>query len=75
MEDLTEEDLAKVKDTVSKMNLRYFAGFRNERMDDLIQSEGYRILERLPACFIQDYVNNMLHDELSDHNTYFIPER
>lgn len=75
IEDLTEEDLAKVKDTVSKMNLRYFAGFRNERMDDLIQSEGYRILERLPACFIQDYVNNMLHDELSDHNTYFIPER
>lgn len=75
MEGLTEEEMAEVKDTVSKMNLRYFAGFRNEWMDDLIRSEGYQILEGLPSCFIQDYVNNILSDELSDHNTYFIPDR
>ncbi|MDD3168513.1 MAG: metallophosphoesterase [Eubacteriales bacterium] len=75
MEGLTEEEMAKVKDTVSKMNMRYFAGFRNEKMDDLVDTEGYRILEGLPSCFIQDYVRNMLRDEISDHNTYFIPEK
>ncbi|MDD4566227.1 MAG: metallophosphoesterase [Eubacteriales bacterium] len=73
MDRLTEDELSKVRDTVSKMNMRYFAGLRNEMINDLIDTEGYRIMETLPPCFIRDYINNMLNDEISDHNTYFIP--
>lgn len=72
MEGLTAEELSEVKDTVSKMNLRYFAGYRNEEMDDLTATEGYRILQTLPPCYIRDYVDNMLHDNLSDHNVFFV---
>lgn len=73
IEGLSDDDLSKVKDTVSKINLRYFAGLRNEKMDDLLETEGYKILEQLEHCFIHDYVYNTLTDERSDHNVLFIP--
>ncbi|HHU17934.1 MAG: metallophosphoesterase [Anaerovoracaceae bacterium] len=70
---LTAEEEELVRDIVTKMNLRYFAGFRNEMMDDLVNTEGYRILQSLPPCFNKAYVENILNDEISNNNVYFIP--
>lgn len=70
---LTPEEEELVRDVVTKMNLRYFAGFRNEMMDDLVDTEGYRLLQSLPPCFNKAYVENILNDEISNNNVYFIP--
>ncbi len=70
---LSEEDKDKVCDTIARMNLLYFAGFRNEALDDIVESEGYKLLESLPSCFTKDYVSAMLKDERKDNNTLFVP--
>lgn len=75
MEGLTIQEEAAVREVMSKMNIRYFAGFRNEMMDDLVDTEGYRILQTLPPCFNTAYAESILNDELSNHNMYFIPVR
>ena len=70
---LTEEERALVRHTVSSMNLRYFAGYRNENLSDFTKTEGYRILMELPPFFVQDYVQNMIRDDRSNHNVFFLP--
>jgi 3',5'-cyclic AMP phosphodiesterase CpdA len=73
--DLTEEEREMVKYTVSSMNLRYFAGYRNENLAELTKTEGFKILMDLPPFFVQDYIQNMLQDDRSDHNVFFLPKR
>lgn len=68
MEGLTEDERTKVRETISQMNLKYFSGFRNQRLEMYTQTEGFHILENLPPNFLQDYVKNMLNDDLPDHN-------
>lgn len=71
--ELKKEDKEKVKTVLAEMNLMYFAGYRNEAFKSLINSEGYKILQTLPACFTTDYIKSMLNDERADNNVIYIP--
>ena len=71
--DLTDEEKELVYYTVSEMNKRYFAGYRNESLKELIETEGFKIIESLDECFIQEYVMGMIDDEYADNNFIEIP--
>lgn len=71
--ELKEEDREKVKAVLAEMNLMYFAGYRNEAFDRLINTEGYKILQTLPSCFTTEYIKSMLNDERTDNNSIHIP--
>lgn len=73
LNELKEEDQEKVKAVLAEMNLMYFSGYRNEAFDKLINTDGYKILRTLPACFTTEYIESMLNDERSDNNSILIP--
>ena len=73
--ELNEEELAKVSAVVSEMNLLYFAGYRNEALAHLVDTEGYEILQGLSPCFVKSYVENMLNDQKTDNNVLTVPAR
>lgn len=62
-----------VLDTVGRMNMLYFAGYRNEALNDILSTEGFRMLEEIAPCFTKEYAMSILDDERTDHNTLFIP--
>ncbi|MGI6731175.1 MAG: metallophosphoesterase [Anaerovoracaceae bacterium] len=70
---LTREEFRKVNQLVQQMNLMYFAGYRNEELGHLLQSEGYEILQRISPLPVTDYISAMLNDERADNNKLFIP--
>lgn len=73
MDGLTAEESIKANEVVSEMNLMYFAGYRNEELQHLVDSEGYEILKNVSPCFVTEYVSGMLNDEISNHNILTIP--
>ncbi len=75
LEELSEEQKNEIFNVVSEINKRYFSGFRNEELDDLIGTEGFNLLKNLPPCNIRNYVMAILDDEKSNNNLLFIPEK
>lgn len=71
--ELTEEEKKEVFNTVSEMNKKYFSGYRNEALNEQIESEGFKIVEGLGECFIQEYVMGMIKDQNADNNKLHIP--
>lgn len=73
LNELSEEDREKVSRVLGEMNLMYFSGYRNEAFDEIVKTEGFRILENMPACYTKEYAMSMLNDERSDNNMLSIP--
>lgn len=73
LEGLSEEDRNMVLKTVGDMNMLYFAGYRNEALSGIIDTEGFRMLENIAPCFTKSYAMSILSDEKSDNNKLFIP--
>jgi len=71
--DISEEQKEEVFKTVTEMNKKYFSGYRNEALNKLIETEGYKIVEGLGECFIQEYIMGMIKDQNADNNKIHIP--
>lgn len=71
--DISDEHKAEIFKTVADMNKKYFSGYRNEALQDLIESKGFEIVEGLDECFIHEYIMGMIKDENADNNKLHIP--
>lgn len=73
LEGLPDAERKIVLETVGRMNMMYFAGYRNEALNNIVNTEGFRMLEKIAPCFTKEYAMSMLNDDRTDHNTLFIP--
>ena len=71
--EIPDNEKAEVFHTVKEMNKKYFSGYRNEALKELQESKGYKIVEGLDECFIQEYIMGMIKDENADNNKLHIP--
>ena len=71
--DISDEQKKEVFNTVAEMNKKYFSGYRNEALQEYIDSEGFKIVEGLGECFIQEYIMGMIKDQNADNNKLHIP--
>ncbi len=71
--ELSDYEKTEVFNTVKKMNMMYFSGYRNEALKELQETEGYKIVEGLDECFIQEYIMGMVKDDNADNNKLHIP--
>lgn len=71
--ELTDQEKKKIINTISEMNKMFFAGYRNELLNELTQTEGFKILEGFEPCYVKEYVMTMLKDERSDNNILNVP--
>lgn len=69
----SDEEMKAIASTVANLNLKYFAGFRNENMYGAFDTEGFNILLNTAPCFVKDYVLSMFDDKYTDNNNIFIP--
>ncbi len=69
----SNEEMAAISETMSVLNLRYFAGFRNSELYDIFKTEGFEILLESAPNFVRDYALSMFSDEKTDNNKIFIP--
>lgn len=70
---ISGEQKEEVFNTVSEMNKKYFSGYRNEALKELAETEGFKIVEGLGECFIQEYIMGMIKDQNADNNKLHIP--
>lgn len=73
LEGISNEDKKELLKVVSEINKRYFAGYRNEALNDLVETDSFKLLESLPPCNIRNYIMSIINDERADNNTLFIP--
>lgn len=69
----SDREMKAISETVAELNLKYFAGFRNELLHDIFTTKGFKILLDTAPFFIRDYVLSMFDDERTDNNKVFIP--
>ena len=69
----SDKEMKAISNTMSILNLRYFAGFRNEALHDIFTTEGFKILLESAPNFVRDYALSMFNDEKTDNNKLFIP--
>ncbi|WP_326906814.1 metallophosphoesterase [Sedimentibacter sp. MB31-C6] len=72
IESLSEDEKAKVVETVSEMNKMYFAGYRNEALNKITETEGFKLLESIEDCPVKRYAMAILNDERADNNILII---
>jgi len=70
---LNEKEKEEVFKVVSEMNRMYFAGYRNEALEELTKTDGFKYLEKLPTCQIKNYVMAILNDEMTNNNILYVP--
>jgi len=73
LEGLSDAERELVLETVCRMNMLYFAGYRNEALNDIVNTEGFKKLENIAPCFTKEYALKMLDDERTNNNTLLIP--
>jgi len=73
LKELPDKEIDEIIKTVSEMNKMYFAGYRNELLKELTETEGFKILQSLESCFVKEYVMAMLGDEKADNNVLLVP--
>ncbi|MCF6465900.1 metallophosphoesterase [Clostridium sp. Cult2] len=69
----SDEEMKAISETVAELNLKYFAGFRNELIYDIFTTKGFNILQYTAPFFIRDYVMSMFDDEKTDNNKLYTP--
>lgn len=73
LDGLSDKDKNIVLETIDRMNMMYFAGYRNEALDEIVNTEGFKILEKASPCFTKDYAMSILKDQRTDNNRLYIP--
>ncbi|NLW21807.1 MAG: metallophosphoesterase [Tissierellia bacterium] len=71
----SDREMKAISETVAELNLKYFAGFRNELIHDILDTEGFKILHETAPFFIRDYVMSMFDDQKTDNNKIWIPTK
>lgn len=69
----SDEEMRAISSTVANLNLKYFAGFRNENMEGAFDTEGFNILLNTAPSLVRSYVLSMFDDKYTDNNKIFIP--
>lgn len=69
----SQKEIEAIAETVSRLNLKYFAGFRNSELEEFKDTEGFELLQGSQPNHIKDYVMSMFNDERTDNNKLFIP--
>lgn len=69
----SDEEMRAISSTIASLNLRYFGGYRNQAMYDIIESEGFQILMNTAPCFVKSYAMSMYDDLFTNNNKIFIP--
>jgi len=69
----SNEEMDAISETMSTLNLGYFAGFRNSELYDIFTTEGFEILLESAPNSVRDYALSMFSDEKTDNNKIFIP--
>lgn len=71
--DFSVEEAQIVAEAIAELNVAYFRGYRNTRLQNHTYSPGYQILKDSPDSFTKDYIMSMFDDYKSDNNRVFIP--
>jgi len=71
----SDEEMEAISKTVADLNLKYFSGFRNIHMHDILNTEEFKILLNSAPPSIKDYVMSMFDDQKTDNNKIFIPQK
>ncbi|HSH36973.1 metallophosphoesterase [Schnuerera sp.] len=69
----SDKEMKAISETVAELNLKYFAGFRNELLHDVFPTEGFQILQDTAPFSIRDYVMSMFNDQKTNNNKLHIP--
>lgn len=70
----TEEEIQAMVDTMSLLNINYFAGTTAKIKDEVLASPGYKLWRAAEEPeFLRDYVLSMLPNKIADNNKLFIP--
>ncbi len=72
-DDLSEEDRKVYLDIIDRMNILYFAGYRNEALSGIVNTEAFERLKEIKPCFTKEYAMSMLEDQRTDNNVLHIP--
>ncbi|MBZ2174702.1 metallophosphoesterase [Schnuerera sp. xch1] len=69
----TDEEMKAISRTIATLNLKYFAGFRNQFMHSIFNTKGFQILQDTAPCSVRNYIMSMFNDQFTDNNKIFIP--
>lgn len=72
-ESYSEEEMKAMSDIMRILNLRYFSGTENLNLEDVIDSEGYKLWSDAPESFIKSYISSIFIDIDTDDNNLIIP--
>ncbi|MBK1812826.1 metallophosphoesterase [Clostridium sp. YIM B02505] len=68
----SDAEIRLMSETMKTLNLRYFAGTENLNSNDVINSEGFKILTNSSEDFFKSYVQSISSDkDTDDNNLYF----
>jgi 3',5'-cyclic AMP phosphodiesterase CpdA len=70
--DASPDEINSISETIKLLNIRYFAGTEHLNAEDVIDSEGYKLLSNFPATFLQSYADSILNDNDTDDNKLHI---
>jgi len=69
----SDEEMKAISKTISELNIKYFAGYRNNLIHDALDTEGFAILKNSAPSNIKNYVLSMFDDQKTDNNKIYIP--
>ncbi len=70
----TQNEIKLLADTMSQLNVKYFAGYDAIDKDEIMSSEGFRLWEASEEGFLRTYIMTMILDQ-TDDNYLMIPAR
>lgn len=70
--DFTTEEVEKMCETISILNLNYFAGTQNQITEEVLNSEGYKLWQRDAGSFYKRYINSMIRDNDMEDTRFHI---
>ncbi|MPM45394.1 hypothetical protein SDC9_92081 [bioreactor metagenome] len=69
----SEDEMTLMAKTISELNLKYFSGEQEEKEQDMMKSEGFKLLTSSDSGFIKRYVKSIIHDDNLKDNNLHIP--
>lgn len=69
----SEDEMTLMAKTISELNLKYFSGEQEEKEQDIMKSEGFKLLASSDSSFIKRYVESIIHDDNLEDNNLHIP--
>jgi len=70
--DFTKDEVEKMCETISVLNLNYFAGTQNQITEEVLNSEGYKLWQRDAGSFYKKYIESMIRDNDMEDTRFHI---